>query len=101
MFFDVLCMFFVFSEAEKSAADIFDESRIASMTAMEIREAGDKNQQAFRGTMEAVRAAQTMITTLQIEAKNKDTGLTGQRTTGSIRNSNDFKHFHDNVRRIS
>ena len=62
------------SQAEKSAADIFDESRIASMTAMEIREAGHKNQQAFKGTMEAVRAAQTMITTLQIEAKNKDTG---------------------------
>lgn len=59
-------------QAEKSAADIFDESRIASMTAMEIREAGDQNQQAFKGTMEAVRAAQMMITTLQIEAKNKE-----------------------------
>lgn len=63
-------------QAEKSAADIFDESRIASMTAMEIREAGDKNQQAFKGTMEAVRAAQTMITTLQIEAKNKENAIT-------------------------
>lgn len=63
-------------QAEKSAADIFDESRIASMTAMEIREAGDKNQQAFKGTMEAVRAAQTMITTLQIEAKNKENATT-------------------------
>lgn len=43
--------------------------------AQEIREAGDKNQQAFKGTMEAVRVAQMMITSLQIEAKNKDPRL--------------------------
>ena len=43
--------------------------------AEEIREAGDKNQQAFKGTMEAVRVAQMMITSLQIEAKNKDRKL--------------------------
>lgn len=97
-------MFFAYWQAEKSAADIFDESRIASMTAMEIREAGDKNQQAFKGTMEAVRAAQTMITTLQIEAKNKDTTdrMTDRMTADSY--SNDFKRDminHDNVQRRS
>lgn len=37
----------------------------------EIREAADTNQKAFNGTMEAVRSAQSMITSLQIEAKNK------------------------------
>ena len=59
-------------QAEKSASDIFNETRVESMSAMEIREAGDKNQQAFKGTMEAVRVAQMMITSLQIEAKNKE-----------------------------
>eukprot|EP00438_Fugacium_kawagutii_P009527 Skav209800 [mRNA] locus=scaffold1201:257634:260531:- [translate_table: standard] len=47
--------------AEKSASDIFDETRIASMTAMEIREAGDKNQQAFKGTMEAAVALASAV----------------------------------------
>lgn len=40
----------------------------------EIRNAGDSNQKAYNATMEAVRAAQMLITSLQIEAKNKDDG---------------------------
>ncbi|CAJ1354239.1 unnamed protein product [Effrenium voratum] len=59
-------------QAEASATEIFDPEKVATMSAVEIRKAGDMNQRTFKATMDAVRQAQMMITSLQIEAKNKE-----------------------------
>ncbi|CAE7354029.1 epi-1 [Symbiodinium natans] len=63
-------------KAEQTSAPIFDDEKLASMSSMaralDIRQAGDVNQRAYKDTIDAVNQAQRMITMLQIEAKNKE-----------------------------
>ncbi|CAE7766439.1 unnamed protein product [Symbiodinium necroappetens] len=59
-------------KADQTSAPIFDDEKLATMSALDIRQAGDVNQKAYKETIDAVNQAQRMITMLQIEAKNKE-----------------------------